>query len=62
MIQQQQQINDKQQQQQQQFHNNLNHIKLQNYKCGSYAQQQAKLQSWSEFAPWNHLDNTSPYW
>jgi protein phosphatase 1 regulatory subunit 3A/B/C/D/E len=22
----------------------------------------AKLDSWSEFASWNHLDNSSPYW
>lgn len=23
---------------------------------------QAKLTSWSEFASWNHLENTCPYW
>lgn len=23
---------------------------------------QAKMAAWSEFASWNHLENTSPYW
>lgn len=23
---------------------------------------QAKMNSWSEFASWNHLENTCPYW